>query len=421
MKMRILLRKNIGAWFLMLFLVSTSLGFSSSAQALAYNQDSGVHSIERDYWPTDEWLNASPSDHGVDVTYLDAMMDIIEEEDHNMHSVIVIKNGYIVFEEYPREYYSATRKHMLQSCTKSFTSTLIGIAIHEGFIDNTSQRMVDLFSDWTIDNLDSRKENITLEHMLTMTEGMYWTEHDYPYTDDRNTLKQMWDTTDPIQHILDQPMVREPGDEWRYNSGMSVLLGAILEIVTGQSVESFAEEYLFDRIGIERYVWYSMPNSDVLHTDGGLYLTPRNMARLGYLMLNNGTWDGVELVSPEWVSNASQSKAEISGTVGYGYQWWIYPDFDFYAATGHYEQKIYVAPEDDLVVVFTANIADEDPHPTDGFMISYILPAVRSFEAVEEGDISLDFILNLGLVGVIVLPLIVGIIFIRFKSKSYID
>ncbi|MHA1480888.1 MAG: serine hydrolase domain-containing protein [Candidatus Thorarchaeota archaeon] len=396
------------------------MAFSSAvpAQAINFERNGIVPFADRDYWPTEEWRNASPSDHGVDETYLDAMMTSIEEEDHNIHSVIVIKNGYIVWEEYPSEYYDMSRRHHIQSCTKSFTSTLIGIAIHEGFIDNTSQRMVDIFSDWTIDNLDSRKESITLEHMLTMTEGMYWTEHDYPYTDDRNTLKQMWDTNDPIQHILDQPMVREPGEEWHYNSGMSVLLGAILEIVTGQSVESFAEDYLFNRIGIGNYLWQTMPSSDVLHTDGGLYLTPRNMARLGYLMLNNGTWDGVELISPEWVSNATQSKGEISGSLGYGYQWWIFPDFGFYAANGHYEQKIYVAPDDDLVVVFTAHVPDDSPHPTDNFMVQYILPSVGNYQS-SEADSSLDLILNLGIVGVIVLPLVIGFLFVRHKSKHY--
>ncbi len=361
---------------------------------------------DRDYWPTQEWQTADPSVYDINTDYLDAMMTEIEESYMNIHSVIVIKNGYIVWEEYPRDIYDTTRLHMIQSCTKSFTSTLIGIALHEGFIDNVSQRMIDFFPDRTIANLDSRKESITLYNMLTMTEGMYWTELDYPYSDDRNTLRQMWLSSDAIQHILDQPMVREPGVDWSYNSGMPVLMGAILEQVTGMSVESFAEQYLFDKIGITDYQWDSMINSGALHTDGGLHLSSRDMAKLGYLMLNNGTWNGTEIVSADWVYDATHSDIPANSMTNYAYQWWVYNDYGFYAATGHYEQKIYIAPYEDVVAVFTANIADDQPHPTDRFMISYILPAVQGTTIFDVGA-SLDLLVNLGSVGVLAIPLVV--------------
>ncbi|MHA1907461.1 MAG: serine hydrolase domain-containing protein [Candidatus Thorarchaeota archaeon] len=401
---------------LVLFVLMISLSFATPSMAVDSSLGKYVPSEDRDYWPTEEWQTADPLDHGFDTSYLDAMMEDIDRTPHNIHSVLIIKDGYLVWEEYPENTYNPTRKHMLQSCTKSFTSTLIGIALHEGFIDNVSQRMIDFFPGRTIENLDSRKESITLYHMLTMSEGMYWTELDYPYTDDRNTLKQMWDTTDPIQHILDQPMVRDPGEEWHYNSGMSVLLGAVLEYATGQDVESFAEEYLFGPLEIEDYTWWSMPLSNVLHTDGGLYLNSRDMARLGYLMLNNGTWNGTEIVSSDWVYNATHSDVRVSTQVTYGYQWWIFPDFGFYAATGHYEQKIYVAQEEDLVVVFTANIADEDPHPTDLFMISYILPALQT-STVDIDDLR-KMTVNLSVAGLVVAPVLVAIIYQRNKLKS---
>ncbi|MFW9918310.1 MAG: serine hydrolase domain-containing protein [Candidatus Thorarchaeota archaeon] len=387
----------------MLFLLSAV----SPAYARYYGGGVLSLSLERDYWPTEEWQTSDPLNYDIDTTFLEAMMEEIEDTPHNVHSVLIVKSGYIVWEEYPRSIYNPTRLHMLQSCTKSFTSTLIGIALHEGFIDNVSQRMVDFFPDRTIANLDSRKESITLYHMLTMSEGMYWTELDYPYTDDRNTLKQMWDSTDAIQHILDQPMMRNPGDEWHYNSGMSVLLGAVLEQVTGQSVEEFAEQYLFDRIGIGNYQWYSMPNSDVLHTDGGLYLSSRDMARLGYLMLNNGTWNGTEIVSSDWVYDATHSDVQIDSETNYGYQWWLFPEYGFYSATGHYEQKIYVIPEEDLVVVFTANIADDKPHPTDRFLLSYVLPSVQQ-ESNSDDGIPVEPIVNLSILAIIIAPLVVA-------------
>ncbi len=403
---------------LVLLVLSMLFILSIVSPASAKYDRSGIYSLslERDYWPTEEWQTADPLDYDIDTTYLEAMMEEIDDAPHNIHSVVIVKNGYIVWEEYPRAIYNPTRLHMLQSCTKSFTSTLIGIALHEGFIDNVSQRMIDFFPDRTIDNMDSRKESITLQHMLTMTDGMYWTELEYPYSDDRNTLKQMWDSTDAIQHILDQPMVRDPGDEWHYNSGMPVLMGAILEQVTGQSVEEFAEQYLFDPLGIGNYEWYSMINSGVLHTDGGLYLSSRDMARLGYLMLNNGTWNGTEIVSSDWVDEATHSDVEIDANTNYGYQWWLFPEYGFYSATGHYEQKIYIVPEEDLVVVFTANIADDKPHPTDRFMLSYVLPSFQH-ESSSEVGLPVEPMVNLSVLVIIIAPLVIAAILQYHKLR----
>ncbi|MHA2068097.1 MAG: serine hydrolase domain-containing protein, partial [Candidatus Thorarchaeota archaeon] len=364
----------------LIFLALNTVSYAQGSEQIHRNADALI----RDYWPTNEWRNATPAEHGVDQSYLEAMMENIEDQDHYIDSVIVVRDGYIIWEKYPSSF-SPTLLHMIQSCTKSFTSTLIGVAIQEGFIDNVSQKMLEFFPGRIIDNLDSRKENITLYHMLTMSEGMHWTELEYPYDDERNTLGQMWEATDAIQHILDQPMVRDPGDEWHYNSGMSILLGAVLEEATGQDVESFAEEYLFDKIGIDNYLWHYMPRSGVLHTDGGLFLTARDMARLGYLMLNNGTWDGEQIVSEEWVAEATRAHFDTGWFYGYGYQWWTLPNIGVYTATGHYEQKIYIAPEHDLVVVFTANIADEAPHPTDSLLSSFILPAIISDESSMSG------------------------------------
>lgn len=326
-----------------------------------------------DYWPTESWRTSTPEEQGMDAHKLEQMMAFIDAHEIAIDSVIVVRHGYIVWEEY-RNGYNQQRAHHLQSVTKSFTSTLIGIAIHEGLIENVGQRLVDFFPDQAMANMDARKQRITLEHLLTMSEGMDWHEIDYPYTDKRNTLGQMWVSGDAVQHVLDRPMAREPGGEWAYNSGTSIIMGGILEQVTGGDVSSFAREYLFDPIGIGQVTW-SKTTGNHYHTDGGLYMTPRDMARLGFLMLNNGTWDGREIVSPEWVVEASRTHYRTTSGQGYGYQWWTWPGTGVYAATGHYEQKIYVVPEANMVVVFTANIADEDPHPTDGMLFRYIRAA----------------------------------------------
>ncbi len=323
-------------------------------------------------WPTDGWQTATPEEQDMDPALLQQMMDLIDEQGFAYDAVLVVRHGHIVFEEY-RNGYDAGRKHHLQSTTKSFSSTLIGIAIDEGFLEGVEQKMVDLFPDHTIANLDARKQRLTLEHLLTMSDGMDWHEIDYPYTDPRNTLGQMWVSRDAVQHVLDRPMVREPGQAWAYNSGTSILLGGILEEATDRDVLAFAREYLFGPIGIEDVVW-DRTTGNHYHTDGGLYLTPRDMARFGYLMLRGGTWEGREIVSPEWVARATETHYQTGTGMGYGYQWWTL-ERGIFAARGHYEQNIFVVPEADMVVVFTGNIPDDVIPPTDGLLFRYILAA----------------------------------------------
>jgi CubicO group peptidase (beta-lactamase class C family) len=324
-------------------------------------------------WPGQEWLSSTPEEQGMDSGRLRQMMEYIDDGNVPMHSVIVIRRGRMVWEEYRNGYHAELSQH-IQSVTKSFSSTLIGIAVRLGLIQDVQQRMVDLFPNHSMANMDARKERITLQHLLTMSDGMDWHELDYPYTDARNTLGQMWVSKDAVQHVLDRPMAREPGESWAYNSGTSILLGGIIEQVSGGDVTSFAEEHLFKPIGIERYRWQRTTGGHH-HTDGGLHMLPRDMARLGYLMLHQGTWDGQEIVSADWVAEASREHYQTTSGDGYGYQWWPVPSSRVYRASGHYGQMIYVVPEADMVVVFTGNIPDGDPYPHDALVFRYILEA----------------------------------------------
>jgi CubicO group peptidase (beta-lactamase class C family) len=338
-----------------------------SCASLGRNPDSPTH------WPTEGWHTSSPEEQGMDSIKLNQMMELIEERDAPIDSVLVIRNGYIVFEKY-RNGYDQDSSHHIQSVTKSFTSTLLGIAIKEGFIKDVDQRVMDFFPDRTIAKLDSRKQNLTIKHLLTMSDGMDWHEVDLPYTHPDNSLGQMWQRDDVIQHVLDQPMTREPGEAWSYNSGTSILLGNIIEQASGQSVLSFARQHLFDPLGIGNLYWSKADRSHY-HTDGGLYMVPRDMARLGYLMLNDGRWDETQILPRDWVDEASRAHYQTDGSYGYGYQWWTLPQDGIYAATGHYDQAIYVIPEADMVVVFTADVPDEAIHPEDGLLLRYILGA----------------------------------------------
>jgi len=355
----------------------------------------------RNYWPTNEWRNSTPEEQGLDSNTLNSIDDVINEDDIELHSVIIIKNGYIVYEKY-YSYWTQYMAHTIQSCTKSFMSALIGIAIDQGYIDNVSQPILDFFPNYTIDNWDERKENITLFHLLTMSSGLEFHEVDIPYEEPENDLFAMYRSDDMWEYVLDRPMEYDPGEHWSYNSGGIELLGGVIEKTTGYSIVDFAEEFLFNQIGIDYYSWWRVPASGQYGCSGGLSLKSRDMARFGYLYLNEGNWNGTQVVSSAWVNVSTQMYFDTESWYQYGYTWWGVPGYSFYEATGHYEQKIFVIPEEDIVVVFTGNIQDEDWHPSDYFVIEYVIPASETLDYTDP-----LLIINLTFLIVVFLPIII--------------
>jgi CubicO group peptidase (beta-lactamase class C family) len=314
------------------------------------------------YWPTEGWRTSAPEEQGMDPAKLGQMMDYISENNLAIDSVVVVRNGYIVFEEYPNPVYDKDMPHIIHSITKSFVSSLLGIAIREGLIEGVDQKFVDLFPERTIQNLDSRKESITLENVLTMSVGMEWNEWKYAYTDARNDyIKAVYYSSDPVQYVLDLPMMEDPGVRWNYNGGTSHLLSALVSEVTGYDTLEYAKKFLFAPLGITQSRW-DADRHGIRYGGGGLYLTPRDMAKFGYLYLNNGMWEGEQIVPADFVAKATKTHFAVDAYTGYGYQsWWICRDTGVYYAAGLYGQRIYVDHELDLVVVFTANIKGPDP------------------------------------------------------------
>jgi len=312
-----------------------------------------------DYWPTDDWLASTPEDQGMSSVKLMEMEQHFAQLPwgHLIRSVLIIRNGYIVHESYYNPAYDVNQIGNISSCTKSVSSALIGMAIEEGHISGVEATMVDLFANRTIANLDSRKQAVTLEHLLTMTSGIAWDE--WPYGPD-SSFTYMVDSSDWVQYVLDQPMRDNPGEVWDYNSGGSHLLSQIVNQTVGNSTRTFAEDRLFSPLGIADYQWDEDPQG-VVFGGAGLYLRPRDMAKFGFLYLNNGTWDQDQLIPAAWV-NASSSPHQMpypeSDTTGYGYQWWLNLPINTYLAIGCLGQQINVVPEHNLVVVFTADYED---------------------------------------------------------------
>ena len=368
--------------FITLLLLTTMT--TTSALAEKPDTDNTVPAFQDDtsgdYWPTEGWRNSTPQEHGMNNKTLYDMLELIEAEDYPIYSIVIVKDGYIVFEQYLNDLLSAQWRHLLHSVTKSFAGTLIGIAIQQGLLSGVNATVLDFFPEYEIANPDPRKNRITIEDLLTMTPGLEWDEWSTPYEDPAtNTLMGMMASSDAVQFVLDRPMAHEPGTTWTYCGGASILLGAIIEQVSEYSTHEFAREYLFDPLGFGYSNWFLAPGG-WYNTQGGLKLTTRDIARLGYLYLNNGTWDGVQILPADFIAHAT-SPIDIPNAMGtpfgYGWHWWTRSDLGIYFAFGRYGQKIMVSPEHDLVVAFNAMVRDGEYDPEFDLFRDYILRSVE--------------------------------------------
>ena len=327
---------------------------------------------------TSDWPMSTPEEQSMDSATLNGVMDFIEQASLDVESLIVIRHGYIVLEEYPDPEYDRDSMHIANSVTKSFVSALIGIAIQQGHIAGVDQKMVDLFPDRNVGNLDGGKQDITLEDILTMTAGMEWAEWAEPYVDCSNDyINALWCQGDPVQHILDLPMSEQPGTRWNYNGGTSHLLSALVAGFSGTNdTLDFAREFLFSPMGITVSDWEFDGTGMIRQGGGGLWLRPRDMAKFGYLYLHNGNWEGEQIVPAAFVSESVSTQSYFDQSSGYGYQsWWTLPATGVYYAAGLNGQKIYVVPDLDLVVVFTAYLPDGTDHVQTPMLFDYIMAA----------------------------------------------
>jgi CubicO group peptidase (beta-lactamase class C family) len=362
---------------------------------------------ERDYWPTHEWRTVTPEAQGMNSSRLNDMITQIELLNYNVDSVSIIRNGYLVFHELPSGNYDGVALHIMASVTKSIASLLVGIAIDMGYITSLNQKIIDFFPNRTIANMDARKENWTLEHLLTMTSGLSWDESSNPYDSPLNSFYQLSRSANWIQHMLDLPMVSEPGAGWAYNSGSSFLLSPIIELLTNMTFSEFAEENLFGPLGITNYQWHKNPNGYDM-TNGGLDLGALDLAKIGHLLLNNGFWDGLQVVSSEWVAESTSTHYTFTETRGYGYLWWTLPDIESFDAKGALNQHLIVSPENDLVVAVTADI--QSGNPIMPLFRDYILPAIigdtQSIPFYVSPAITLTLAISIAVLGVIVLVVV---------------
>jgi CubicO group peptidase (beta-lactamase class C family) len=299
----------------------------------------------RSYWPTKEWATSTPEEQGVDSAKLAEALQKIKENQINLDSLLIIRNGKVILDAYFYPY-DPSIPHKLASVTKSFTTTLIGIAIDQGKIQ-LDQSMVSFFPDRTIANLDERKKSITVRHLVSNMNGF----ESGCFSADEATLDKMRSNKDWVQAALDRKVVHDPGTSFCYDSPGMHILSAILQEATGMTEKEFAQKYLFEPLGIKDVYWEPDPQG-YSHGWGDLYLKPLDAAKLGYLWLNKGVWNGKQIVSTTWVEDSVKANTH-GGMDYYGYGWWV--SNDNYYAFGRGGQNIKVMPSINVIVVTTAS------------------------------------------------------------------
>ena len=322
-------------------------------------------------------LNTGNLDNsGLDKLLLNEMMEkIVDGKYPNVHSILIIKDGKLVFEEYFYEH-NKNKLHELRSATKSFISALTGIAIDKGFIKSKTETVLSYFPEYTIENNSDAKQKITIENLLTNQSGLDCDVSNQKSVGNETTMNN---TDDWVKFTLDLPMSDSAGGKGMYCSGNPITLGRIIEKATKQTLPEFAKQNLFNPLGINNYVWNFKPNKSSVETFCQVYLTSREMAKFGLLYLDKGNWNGKQIISKEWVKLSLQKHSVVQG-VNYGYLWWNkYLDADgvryySFAAQGNGGQKIYIWEEQNMVTVITGGNYNSQS-PSDELIKKYILPA----------------------------------------------
>ena len=321
----------------------------------------------------DGWSIATPESVGMDGAWLCSITARLKLINSEIHSVVVIRRGKLVFEQYfagidqpwgegeKHREFTGTSLHDMRSASKSVVSLLVGIAIDRKLIAGTEEPAAKFFPQYA--PMPAGWDAIKLRHLLTMSSGFQWDET-LPWSDPKNDEPHLVLEPDPLRYILSKPIAAPPDTLWTYSGGNTDLLGNLLERLSGKSLQAFAGEVLFSPLGISEFEWKNYPRNGKLAAAAGLRLRPRDAAKIGQLVLNRGAWQDKQIVSADWIEKSTtprfQAAGYFGGTMFYGYQWWMGRSLSngrevkWVAAFGWGGQRIFIVPELDLVMMTTA-------------------------------------------------------------------
>jgi len=332
-------------------------------------------------WPTKEWQTSSPEEQGMGSKELAKLVDF--GTTLSLDSLLVVRHGQIVAEAYYAPY-AAGIPHAIYSSTKAVISTLMSNASKDGLLDSPSHRVLDFFDRRSIANVDDRKEAITVQSLLDMTSGIGWSMPD--------SMFEMERSPDWVKFVLDSPMSTAPGEVFNYSNGNAHLLSAIITKLTGMSALEYAKAKLFGPLGINAVSWGHDPQGNS-NGGQGLYLQPRDMAKIGYLYLRNGAWEGQQLLPSDWIDKVTHATVDPHAPgepeLRYSNLFWVLPDKHVYAAIGYHGQVITVFPDLDVVAVTTGR----DNYPLSK-LVGYISSSVKSDTALPPDAASTNLLAN---------------------------
>ncbi|MGB7537938.1 MAG: serine hydrolase [Anaerolineales bacterium] len=319
-------------------------------------------------FPNGEWPSTSPALQGIDPGAIEDMREKIGRESLPVHSFLLIRHGFLVSEQYFSGFARETR-HPIADCTMSVVSALAGAAIRDGFLQSVDQKVMDFFPERQAPSGDKLAQ-LTIGHLLTMTVG-----HKQAVTPDPADAGRNW-----ADEFFNQPFAAAPGTVFQYDPLAAHMLSAIVQKAAGKPAEFYLRESLFDPMGIKDFTWPA-DSQAVPFGNTGMELRPIDMAKFGSLFVNDGDWDGKQLIPREWVMLSTEKYADTKGKrnsaedVGYGYLWWM-NSFEGYSAHGAGGQYIYIIPGLDVVAVFTGGFDAKTFTTPNNMMRELIIPGI---------------------------------------------
>jgi CubicO group peptidase (beta-lactamase class C family) len=322
---------------------------------------------------SDNWPVAAPESVGLSSADLCPMVKWLDDsKETNVHAVLVARHGKLVFEHYftgADEHlgrpagtvtFTPETRHDERSVSKTIAGLVTGIALDRGWIKSVDAPVFSFFPQY--EQLSTpEKAQITLRNLLTMSSGIEWREFMVPYTSKENSEIAMDTSPEPYRFALSQPMEAPPGKIWNYNSGSTELIGAILKKTTGKPLDQLARETLFEPLGITDVEWYRYAEGNP-SAAAGLRLRPRDLAKIGQLVLQRGNWNGKQIVPAAWIDTSTTPQMNAFELNFYGYQFWLgrslvnKREVHWASAVGLGGQRLFIVPDFDIVVAVNAGL-----------------------------------------------------------------
>jgi CubicO group peptidase (beta-lactamase class C family) len=324
----------------------------------------------------DGWNVSSPEAQGLDASILRGLAPQFEAwPEANVHAILMARHGSLVYERYftgedwawatplGRVTYDATLKHDIRSITKSVVSLVVGAGRARGWLPDLEAPVFSFFPEYT-DLCTAAKAALTVRHLLTMATGLAWNE-ELPYSNPANSERQMIAAADPLRYVLAQPMVHPPGHVYNYNGGATALLAAMVAKVSGDPIEVLTSREVLQPLGIADVDWVRYATG-MANAASGLRVRPRDLAKIGQLVLGRGAWHSRQVVPAPWVAESLTPQINGAGLYFYGFQWWLgrslvaRREITWAAGVGWGGQRLFVVPSLALVVVVLAGLYE---HP----------------------------------------------------------